>query len=88
MDLQLIYKFAILCLHFRTKLVLRLYVLFFFQLGPLVEQNVGIGGVIDFSPSVTGLKPAETLPLDVFLLEASDTLIVELEPSELLGPDE
>ena len=39
MDLQLIYKFATLCLHFRTKLVLGLYVLLFFQLGPLASEE-------------------------------------------------
>lgn len=88
MHLQLIDQLAVFCLHLRTKLVFHLDVFLLFQVGSFVEQNVGIGGVSDFSPPVTSLKAAETFPLNVFLLEGSHALVVEFEPAELLGPDE
>lgn len=87
MYLQLVDQLAVFCLHLRTKLVFHLDVFLLFQVGPLVEQNVGVGGIRDFSPPVTSLKAAETFPLYVFLLEGSHALVVEFEPAELLGPN-
>jgi hypothetical protein len=84
-DLQLVDQSRVLLLQLLGKLVFGLDELLRVDIGALVEEDVSVGGVVDVSPPITPLKATERLPFQVFFVEATDTLVIELDPPVLLG---
>lgn len=87
-NLQLVDESDVFLLQFMCKLVFCLNEFLAWDGSAFVEEDVGIRRVCDFGPPIFGLEPAKGFALEIFFIEGSDGLIVELEPPVLSGLDD
>ena len=88
MDLDLSDKFGVFFFDLGGEWVVKGDLIQRGSVGPLIEQNIGIGRVGDGTPVIVPLHPAKALPWDFLGVEGHHSLVVELEPLPVSPSDD